>query len=76
MERLKELLEELKPGVDFEECENLVDGHILDSLTILSLIASLEEEFDITIPTIEIIPDNFNSISKIWNLITKLQDEE
>lgn len=75
MKRLIEILQELQPDVDFENTENLVDGRYLDSLTILSLIAEIEEEFDVEIPTVEIIPSNFNSAKKIWALIEKLRDE-
>ncbi len=75
MERLIEILQELQPDVDFENTENLVDGRYLDSLTILSLIAEIEEEFDVEIPTVEIIPSNFNSVKKIWSLIERLRDE-
>ncbi len=76
MERLIEILEEIRPEVDYATCEDLIDGHHLDSLSILSLIAELEEEFDITIPTVEIIPANFNSAQAMWNMITKIQEEE
>ena len=76
MERLIEILEEIQPEVDYTTCVDLIDGHHLDSLSILSLIAELEEEFDITIPTVEIIPVNFNSAQAMWNMITKLQEEE
>ena len=64
MERLIKILEDLQPDVDYNECENLVDGRYLDSLTILALISEIEDEFDIQIPTVEIIPDNFNSAKK------------
>ena len=75
MEKLLEILQELQPDVDFENCEDLVDGRHLDSLTILSLIAEIEEEFDVEIPTVEIIPANFNSAKKIWALIEKLKED-
>ena len=48
MDQLLDILEELKPEVDFENSEDLIDGHKLDSLTILSLISEIEDEFDIT----------------------------
>ncbi len=75
MEKLIEILEELQPEVDYETCENLVDGRYLDSLTILSLVSEIEDEFDVEIPTVEIIPANFNSAKKIWELIEKLQED-
>ena len=76
MERLIEILEELQPEVDYKTCEDLIDGHYLDSLTILSLVAEIEDEFDVVIPTVEIVPGNFNSAQKIYDLITRLQEEE
>lgn len=76
MERLYEILEDIQPDVDFETTENLIDDHILSSLSILSLIAELEEEFDVTIPAVEIVPPNFNSAKAMWALIERLQDEE
>ncbi len=75
MEKLIEILEELNPDVDYETTEDLIDGRYLDSLTILSLIAQIEEEFDVEIPTVEIIPANFNSAKKIWNLIEKVKED-
>ena len=68
MERLIEILEDIQPDVDYETCTDLIDGHHLDSLSILSLVAEMEEEFDITIPTVEIIPENFNSAKPLWIL--------
>lgn len=75
MEKLIEILKELNPEVDYETCENLIDGRYLDSLTILSLISEIEDAFDVEIPTVEIIPSNFNSAKKIWELIQKQQEE-
>ena len=76
MEALYEILEDLQPDVDFETEENLIDNHILSSLSILSLIAELEDEFDITVPAVEIIPANFNSAKAMWSMIQRLQEEE
>ena len=75
MEALYEILEDIQPDVDFEKEEHLIDDHILSSLSILSLIAELEDEFDITIPAVEIIPSNFNSAKAMWSMIQRLQEE-
>lgn len=76
MDTLIEILEDIQPGVDYETCEDLVDGHHLDSLMILSLIAEIEDEFDVVVPTVEIIPQNFNSAKSLWKLIERLQEED
>ena len=74
MERLYEILEDIQPGVNYKECETLIDGHFLDSLSIIALVAELEDEYDITIPAVEIIPANFNSAKAMWKMIQRLED--
>ena len=75
MEKLLEILNGIEEGVDYENCTTLIDEHYLDSLAIISLVAELEDEFDIVIPTVEIVPENFNSAEAMWNMITRLQEE-
>lgn len=75
MEKLIEILEEIQDGVDYQTCTTLIDEGYLDSLAIISLVAEIEEEFDVQIPTVEIIPENFNSAQAIWNLIERIQEE-
>lgn len=76
MDRLIEILEDIQPDIDYATCTDLIDAHHLSSLSILSLIAELEDEFDITIPAVEIIPANFNSAKAMWSMIERLQEEE
>lgn len=76
MENLLSILEDIQPGIDYETCTDLIDGHHLESLSIISLIAELEDEFDVTIPAVEIVPENFNSMQAIWALINRLQEED
>ena len=75
MEELMEILEDLRPDVDFEEEKLLIDGGILDSFDIISLIAELNEAFDIEIKPSELVPKNFNSAEAIWALVERLQNE-
>ena len=75
MEALLDILRDLHPEVDFENNERLIDDHILDSFDIVSLIADINNEFDISIPAEEIIPENFNSAKALYALIERLEDE-
>ena len=75
MEELIEILEDIDPSVDYNECTTLVTDNYLDSLAIISLVAEIEERFDVQIPTVEIVPSNFNSAKSIWDLIVRLQEE-
>lgn len=76
MEKLINILESLNPGVDYKSVKTLIDDHYLDSLTILSLVAEIEDEFDVTIPTVEIIPENFNSADNLYKMIQRLSEED
>lgn len=75
MNELKAILEELRPDVDFENETGLIDNGILDSFDIVSLVAELNEAFDIEISPADLIPENFNSAEAIFALVEKLQDE-
>ena len=74
-EQIIEILEDIQPEADYETCQTLIDDHILTSLDVLSLVAELEDQFDVTIPTVEIIPSNFNSVDAIAAMVERLQEE-
>ena len=74
-EQIIEILEDIQPEADYDTCQTLIDDHILTSLDVLSLVAELEDEFDVTIPTVEIIPSNFNSVDAIAAMVERLQEE-
>ena len=73
METLLEILSDLVPGVQFEGRTDLVESGDLDSLKILNLISDISDEFDVTIPVGEVVPENFDSPEAIMALINKLQ---
>ena len=50
-----------------------VDDGTLDSLTVVGIISALSSEFDVELPYEEIIPENFNSIDAMAELIEKYQ---
>ena len=66
MEKLLEILEEIQPDADYENCETLIDDGILDSFAILSIVSELQDEFEITITPSQVIPSNFNSAKALW----------
>ena len=75
MEELLEILNDIQPGVDFENEKHLIDDHLLDSLSTIPLVAELEDTFDVTIPAVEIIPDNFNSAEAMLEMLQRLQED-
>ena len=75
-EAVVEMLEDIKEGVDYDSVTDLVDGKHLDSFDIIAIVNATDEEFDVTIPAAHIIPDNFNSARSLYELISRLADED
>jgi len=75
MEKLIKLLKGVRDDVDFRECTTLVDEGVLDSFDIIEIVNLIDEEYDIQIPALEIVPENFNSAEAILNMIQRLQEE-
>ena len=69
MEELMEILEELRPDVDFEKETGLIAEGILDSFDIVSLVGELNEAFDIEIRPSDLVPENFNSAAAMLALV-------
>ena len=74
MDALLRILGELHSDIDFTAEDGLIDNGILDSLDIVTLITEISDEFDVSVPAEEIIPENFNSAKAIMALITKLDE--
>ena len=74
METLMEILEDVNEGIDWAHETKLIDDRIIDSLTVITMIADLEEAFQIVIRAEEITRDNFNSAESIWNMICRLRE--
>ena len=75
MNELMEILEELRPDVDFENETLLIGNGILDSFDIVSLVTALNDAYDIEIKPNNLVPENFNSRDAILALVEQLQDE-
>ena len=75
MDELMEILENLRPDVDFSVETALVTGGVLQSFDIVSLVAEINDTFDIEITPVDLVPENFNSAGAIWAMIERKQDE-
>lgn len=75
MEELLELLEGVKTGVDFKNEKDLIGTGILDSISIVEIVGELNDEFDIEISPIDIVPENFKNIDAIYALVQRLQED-
>ena len=68
---LLEILNELRPEFDFSDSEDFVMDGLLDSFDIITLTSILEENYNIKIDGLDIVPENYASIEKIKDLIRK-----
>ena len=73
MEKLLEILRDIDPDVDYENETALIDDGSLDSMEVLELVSTLEDEFDIEVTPTELVPANFNSAESMWKMIGRLQ---
>ena len=76
MEELIEVLKSVKPGDDFTEDTELIKNKVFDSLAMIQLVAELSDEFDVEITAEDIVPENFESVKSIYNMIKRLEDED
>jgi acyl carrier protein len=70
--KIIELLTEIRPEFDFNsESTGFIAKGMLDSFDIISIVSDMEEDFGIAIDGAKILPENFDSIEAILNLIDK-----
>ena len=74
-EKIKEILMDICPEVDFEKETKLISDGILASFDIVAIVAELGDEFDITIGPKDLIAENFNSLDAITALVKRLAGE-
>ena len=74
MEKLLQILNEIRSDVDYENETALIDDGILDSLDVVSLVSELNDAYDIEIDMDELVPENFNSVQAILDMIERLSD--
>lgn len=69
MNELLRILEECCPGVDFTAETALIDDGILTSLDIVTIVSEIMEVFDVEISVDDLVPENFNTVQAILDLI-------
>lgn len=73
-ETVLEILKDIRPDIEYEGNEALIDNDELESLDIVALVGELCDEFDVEITVEHLVPENFNSVDAMVNLIESLQD--
>jgi len=71
--RIVSIIRAINPIEDVHEDTQLIESGIIDSLSLMILIAHVEESFGIEIDGCEYVPENFESVSAIESLIRRLE---
>ena len=71
MEKILELLKEIRPEFDFENSTDFIEDGYLDSFDIAALVEMIENAFGIVIDGLDILPENFQNIDSIIKVIGK-----
>lgn len=76
MEKVLEILVDVRPDIDFEQEKLLVENGLLDSFDIVSIISELNDAFEINIRVNDLKPENFNSLEAIETLVKRKVSEK
>ena len=58
MEQIKKILTEIRPEFDFESSSDFIEDGYLDSFDLVTLVAELDETFNISIDGLEVVKKN------------------
>ncbi|MBE6040887.1 MAG: acyl carrier protein [Clostridiales bacterium] len=72
-EKIIEILKDIRPDADYDNCTTLIDDGYLESLDVVALVGELNDEFDVDITVDDLVPENFNSVDAMVNLVEELQ---
>jgi acyl carrier protein len=71
MKPIADILKEIRPEFDFTASNDFMADGMLDSFDMVTLVATLDKTFGISIPGTEIVPENFQNIGTIEALLRK-----
>lgn len=74
MEKILNIIKEMKPGIQVDIDSKILEEDILDSFDMIMFVGELNEAFDVEIGVEEFIPENFESVKTIHQLINQLKE--
>ena len=69
MKRLPEILKEIRPEFDFTASSDFIADGMLDSFDVVTLVATLDKTYGISIQGVDIVPENFQNLQTIEALL-------
>jgi acyl carrier protein len=69
--KILKILSLVRPDVEFVGSQNFIEEGLLDSFDLIAFISYIDDEFNISIDGIDIIPENFMHIDSIEAMLKK-----
>ena len=69
MKALPEILKEIRPEFDFTASSDFLADGMLDSFDMMTLVATLDKTYGISIQGTDIVPENFKNLQTIEALL-------
>ena len=73
MEKILNILKEVRDDVDFVNEKKLIDDEVIDSFDVVAIVGELCEQYKVTITVDDLTADNFNSAEAMLALVNRLQ---
>ena len=73
MKTIEEVLKGIRPEFDFTTSQDFLGDGMLDSFDMMTLVSDLDKEYGISIAGVDIVPENFQNIASIQNLLHKYE---
>lgn len=74
MNELLEALKRVNPKIDYENETGLITNKVIDSIDLTSILSELEDTFDIEIDMEYLVPENFDTVEAMWEMIQELME--
>jgi len=69
MKALPDILKEIRPEFDFSASNDFLADGMLDSFDMMTLVATLDKTYGISIQGTDIVPENFKNLQTIEALL-------
>jgi len=69
MKQLPNILKEIRPEFDFTASQDFIADGMLDSFDMMTLVATLDKTYGISIQGTDIVPENFKNLETIAALL-------
>ncbi len=69
MKPLPDILKEIRPEFDFTSSQDFIADGMLDSFDMVTLVATLDKTYGISIQGTDIVPENFKNLQTIEALL-------